>query len=208
MKTTSVQATLARMLFLSLPALAAAYSPPRRRRIRGQRRPRPASISTSWNASTRTTTGFCRRASSPRSRRGGSAPPMSITTGAITPTELHSFGVARRAARFARADRNNDQKLEPSEVGPIRWDYLRVADADRDGTVTLDEVERAVASGTLKGMSAEEVFQLLDRNGDGVIDLTRAPARERALLAPADTDHDSKVTLEELKAYRIAVGRD
>ena len=37
--------------------------------------------------------------------------------GLITPQELHTFGVARRAARFARADKNGDGKLEPSEVG-------------------------------------------------------------------------------------------
>ncbi len=76
--------------------------------------------------------------------------------GTITPEELHSFGVARRAARFARADRNGNGKLEPSEVGAARWEHLKVADANADGAVTLDEIERAVASGTLHGMSAEE----------------------------------------------------
>ena len=128
--------------------------------------------------------------------------------GVITPEELYSYGVARRAARFAAADKNGDGKLVASEVGAVRWDYIKVADVDGDGAVTLDEIERAIAAGTLHGLSAEEVFQLLDRNHDGVIDLTRAPARERALLTPADADHDSKVTLDELKAYRIAVGRD
>jgi len=128
--------------------------------------------------------------------------------GVITPEELHSFGVARRAARFAAADKNGDGKLEPSDVGAVRWDYIKVADVDGDGVVTLDEIERAVGAGTLHGLSAAEVFQLLDRNHDGVIDLTRAPARERALLNPADTNHDSKVTLDELKTYRVAVGRD
>jgi Ca2+-binding EF-hand superfamily protein len=70
--------------------------------------------------------------------------------GLITPQELHTFGVARRAARFARADKNGDGKLEPSEVGGARWDYLKVADANHDGAVTLDEIERAVASGALR----------------------------------------------------------
>jgi Ca2+-binding EF-hand superfamily protein len=75
--------------------------------------------------------------------------------GVITPEELHSFGVARRAARFARADKNADGKLVPAEVGPVKWDYLKVADANGDGAVTLDEIDRAVASGTLRGESAE-----------------------------------------------------
>ncbi|MGD0675116.1 MAG: hypothetical protein ABSC94_06825 [Polyangiaceae bacterium] len=128
--------------------------------------------------------------------------------GLITPEELHAFGVERRAARFSRADKNADGKLEPSEVGAARWEHLKVADANSDGRVTLDEIERAVSSGTLRRMSAEEVFHLLDRNGDGVVDLTRARARVRELLTPADTNHDSKVTLDELKAYRSALGID
>jgi Ca2+-binding EF-hand superfamily protein len=128
--------------------------------------------------------------------------------GVISPDELHRYGVARRAARFARADRNGDGQLDPAEVGAIRWEYLKIADTDADGRLTLDEIEGAVGSGKLRGMSAEEVFLLLDRNGDGVIDLKRASERERALLAPADTNHDANVTLDELKAYRVAVGRD
>jgi Ca2+-binding EF-hand superfamily protein len=69
--------------------------------------------------------------------------------GVITPQELHTFGVQRRAARFAKADKNGDGKLEPSEVGAARWDHLKVADADGDGKVTLDEIERAIESGVL-----------------------------------------------------------
>jgi len=76
--------------------------------------------------------------------------------GVITPEELHAFGVARRAARFAHADKNADGRLVPSEIGSARWDYLKVADANGDGAVTLDEIERAVASGTLRGMSADD----------------------------------------------------
>jgi Ca2+-binding EF-hand superfamily protein len=128
--------------------------------------------------------------------------------GVITPEELHRFGVERRAARFARADKDADGKIGPSEVSTLRWDYLKAADADQDGAVTLDEVERAVASGALHRLTAEEAFHVLDRNGDGVIDLTRAPTRERSRLLPADTNHDLRVTLAELKAYRIALGID
>jgi Ca2+-binding EF-hand superfamily protein len=69
--------------------------------------------------------------------------------GVISIQELHAFGVQRRAARFARADKNGDGKLEPSEVTPKHWERLKVADANGDGAVTLDEIERAIANGTL-----------------------------------------------------------
>jgi EF hand domain-containing protein len=64
--------------------------------------------------------------------------------GLITPEELHAYGVERRAARFSRADKNADGKLEPSEVGTARWEYLKVADANADGQVTLDEIELGI----------------------------------------------------------------
>jgi len=76
--------------------------------------------------------------------------------GVITREELHAFGVARRAARFARADKNADGKLVPAELSASRWDYLKVADANHDGALTLDEIEGAIATGALHGMSAEE----------------------------------------------------
>jgi hypothetical protein len=76
--------------------------------------------------------------------------------GVITPAELHAFGVARRAARFARADRNGDGKLEPAEVAPARWEYLKVADANHDGAVTLVEIEQAIAAGTLRSTTADD----------------------------------------------------
>jgi Ca2+-binding EF-hand superfamily protein len=75
--------------------------------------------------------------------------------GVITPAELHAFGVARRAARFARADHNGDGKLDPAEVGAAKWEQLKVADANGDGAVTLAEIEQAVASGLLHGPSEE-----------------------------------------------------
>jgi hypothetical protein len=70
--------------------------------------------------------------------------------GVITVAELHAYGVARRAERFARADKNGDGKLAASEVGAARWEWLKVADADGDNAVTLAEIERAVAAGTLR----------------------------------------------------------
>lgn len=52
--------------------------------------------------------------------------------------------------RFTKADKNNDGALTKDEVGDKRWEHLSVADADKNGSVTQDEIKAAVASGTLK----------------------------------------------------------
>ena len=44
----------------------------------------------------------------------------------------------------------------PAEVGAAHWERLKVADANGDGAVTLDEIERAVAAGTLRSLSADD----------------------------------------------------
>jgi len=92
----------------------------------------------------------------PASLRERLGPADTDHDGVLTPQELHAFGVQRRAARFAKADKNGDGKLEPSEVGATRWEHLKVADADGDGKVTLDEIERAIESGTLTGPVDDE----------------------------------------------------
>lgn len=51
---------------------------------------------------------------------------------------------------FERFDANSDGKLEKSEVPDFVWDHLSVADANRDGALTHDEIQAAHENGTLK----------------------------------------------------------
>jgi hypothetical protein len=47
-------------------------------------------------------------------------------------------------------DKNNDGALSKDEVGDKRWEHLSVADADKNGSVTREEIKTAFANGTLK----------------------------------------------------------
>lgn len=52
-------------------------------------------------------------------------------------------------ARFTKADKNSDGSLTQAEVGDRKWARISVADADKNGSVTLPEIEAAVTAGTL-----------------------------------------------------------
>lgn len=48
-----------------------------------------------------------------------------------------------------RFDKNNNHALEASEVPPKMWAHLSIADANKDGSITAQELQEAHASGKL-----------------------------------------------------------
>lgn len=62
------------------------------------------------------------------------------------------------------------------------------------------ELEEMRKVGRLKGQKADvdAIFQLIDENGDGVIDRTEWRLRNMRLLAIRDTDGDGKLSREEV----------
>jgi hypothetical protein len=56
----------------------------------------------------------------------------------------------KRAERFKKHDTNKDGFLTSNEVGNGRWEHLKVADANKDGKVSLAEMEQARKDGKLK----------------------------------------------------------
>jgi hypothetical protein len=70
--------------------------------------------------------------------------------GKVSPEERKAAFEKFAEARFAKLDKNNDGALSKEEVGDKRWEHLSVADADKNGSVTKDEIKAAVAAGTLK----------------------------------------------------------
>ncbi len=70
--------------------------------------------------------------------------------GKVSPEERKAAFEKFAQERFAKMDKNNDGALTKDEVGDKRWEHLSVADADKNGSVTREEIKTAVAAGTLK----------------------------------------------------------
>src|SRR6187402_2575137 len=70
--------------------------------------------------------------------------------GQVSPEERKAAFEKFAHERFAKMDKNNDGALTKDEVGDKRWQHLSVADADKNGSITRDEIKTAVAAGTLK----------------------------------------------------------
>ena len=56
---------------------------------------------------------------------------------------------AHAAERFKKSDKNSDGFLTQDEVGPKRWAHIQVADANKDGKISLAELQQAHADGKL-----------------------------------------------------------
>jgi len=70
--------------------------------------------------------------------------------GKVSPEERKAAFEKFARERFAKLDKINDGALSKDEVGDKRWEHLSVADADKNGSVTAEEIKTAVAAGTLK----------------------------------------------------------
>ena len=103
--------------------------------------------------------------------------------GKVSPEERKAAFEKFAEERFAKMDKNNDGALSKDEVGDKRWEHLSVADADKNGSVTKDEIKAAVAAGTLKfphggrGMHGHH-----GPRADG----DRGPAPDGDMAAPTD----------------------
>ena len=70
--------------------------------------------------------------------------------GKVSPEERKAAFEKFAQERFTKMDKNSDGGLTKDEVGDKRWEHLSVADADKNGSVTRDEIKTAMANGTLK----------------------------------------------------------
>ncbi len=69
--------------------------------------------------------------------------------GALTLDEMTAARDSFIKARFARGDKNGDGSLTEDEVGERKWARISVADTDNSGSVTLPEIEAAIAAGKI-----------------------------------------------------------
>src|SRR5882672_1037579 len=69
--------------------------------------------------------------------------------GVLTVAELTAAREAFVKEHFARMDKSGDGALTADEVGERKWAFVSAADADGNGSVTLPEIEAALAAGKL-----------------------------------------------------------
>ncbi|HEX3596874.1 MAG TPA: hypothetical protein VHU80_17315 [Polyangiaceae bacterium] len=69
--------------------------------------------------------------------------------GALTVAEMTAARDNFVKARFTHADKNSDGSLTENEVGDRKWSRISVADADKNGSVSLSEIEAAVTAGKI-----------------------------------------------------------
>jgi Ca2+-binding EF-hand superfamily protein len=108
-------------------------------------------------------------------------------------------------------DKNGDGKLTKDELPERLSGMLTRLDADGDGSLTPKELS-AMALGQREVTQTLELFQRLDANNDGKLELNEVPENRRGdferLLERFDSDGDKMLTREDfLAATRLAAGQ-
>lgn len=118
--------------------------------------------------------------------------------GALSREELRS-SYGDDAAKLMRLDRNEDGKIDESE---LRWDlsvareiealFLLGADTDRDGSLSEAELHAAYSESEAKGM------MLLDSDRNGVVTVAELFGARRDHELPSDADEDGVLSRGEI----------
>ena len=95
-------------------------------------------------------------------------------------------------------DTDGDGHLSAVEIAAAPKSLLKL-DKDGDGQVSPAEYNPRLEDKTASS-DLEQRLMLLDKNGDGVLTADEVPERMKPLFDKGDTNHDGKLTKEELAA--------
>jgi Ca2+-binding EF-hand superfamily protein len=134
--------------------------------------------------------------------------------GKVTDEERREAMRARVVERFVEQDKNHDGALVEAEVAKPAWEHMKVADANSDSKVTLDELKTAFDEGKLQpprgdhGPKSETAmkahaqlrFAADDKNKDGYLTEAEVPKQKWEHIKVADANRDNRVSFDELVA--------
>lgn len=108
---------------------------------------------------------------------------------------------------FAGANANEDGVLTEDELPEHVWERLSAADADGDGSLTLEELTAFTPDGGPHGPRHDgrgdgDVLERFDENDDGLLTADEVSEQLWEHLSPADADGDGTISSEELADYR------
>jgi len=101
-----------------------------------------------------------------------------------------------RESHFQSADKNKDGFLTQAEVGPQRWEHIKIADVNNDNKVSENEMKQAF-EGVGKGEHGDR-FQKADKNNDGFLTQAEVGTQRWERIKVADVNNDAKVSKDEM----------
>ena len=103
---------------------------------------------------------------------------------------------------MTRLDANKDGEISADEVPEKLLKHFKNVDADEDGTVNQKEIHRAVNKAKTKFIShvQSRIFDKIDQNDDGKLDIEKIIAKVHAGLNKIDTSDDGFIDRSEFKA--------
>lgn len=98
-----------------------------------------------------------------------------------------------------RFDKNKDGVIEEKELKPGKKEF-KVHDADDDGVLGPDELEKRPANGlqAYANFEADALIEKFDKNGDGKLGFSEIPGGKGSPLGQVDRDNSGEVDREEL----------
>jgi hypothetical protein len=107
-------------------------------------------------------------------------------------------GAAKPLASFAGMDSDGDGFVSSAEHAKAAQTMFQMMDADKDGAVTVVEMDAAQAAiGGSKALSSEKKIGTIDAAGDGKLTLAEYVAGSNGMFASMDADKDDRLDRAE-----------